>query len=638
MIAAAFEVVRADGLPATVAGTDARIIDQYEWLQLTLGRFLAPAREKAGAVEYLILGSPDGFDAPGGDVEAEVSAFRQAIYQAGEHLKEQISSTHLTRTHVLLSLEVLLELRFPEADDADAFHLRGGLLQIARWGLSSGPKLGELIRDAAGQSVPSNYFTRLKAALTKKARDEAKANAIRPSNNGAAEARSDYRPAPPPAPAGHLPRTPERLRPADSRELDEAPARKPPAPKKEPQQSRLANIEKNIAEDEEKNGKPQNLFARVKRFMSAVARSYSEQPHWDQILFGIVYLVAGVLLGGLLYQRYGSPKVETPPAHEQSVVAGPVIQVQPVDQLCTEGETATFQFTASNIEGVLIQWQESKEGTTFNDIPGATLNPYKPKAQLPQNGYRYRAVIGSAQTRTDAVTLTVFPAPKITRPPLNIEVPKGEIARFEVGLSDNPTATVQWQIRRPGEKEFGDLRGKMLKECEIAPESDAYVNNAEFVAVVKDRAGRVVDTSSSATLTIRTPLTINSWPEQQNKKAGDTVIFTADCDGIPAPTAKWQFRRDAGQPFSDLKDASIKMATEHNGPKTIARLTIERLKPAQAGEYRAVFSRPRDPDEKTEAATLKVEQPKPPETKPADVSSPSTAQSRPPTPDGTRHN
>ena len=44
MTTAGFEVITLDGEPDRVPGTSALLIEQHDWLQLMVGRFLAPAR------------------------------------------------------------------------------------------------------------------------------------------------------------------------------------------------------------------------------------------------------------------------------------------------------------------------------------------------------------------------------------------------------------------------------------------------------------------------------------------------------------------------------------------------------------------------------------------------------------------
>ena len=108
MTAAWFEVYTHQATPEIVPGTEQFILDQYEWLQLTLGRFLAPARKVAGTrdIEYLVLGQPYAARSPelASAIDAETHAFERALDRLADSLAELIDSGvgigwNLTRYH-----------------------------------------------------------------------------------------------------------------------------------------------------------------------------------------------------------------------------------------------------------------------------------------------------------------------------------------------------------------------------------------------------------------------------------------------------------------------------------------------------------------------------------------------------------
>ena len=136
MTVASFEVISVAGCPEMVPGTSALLVDQYDWLQLTIGRFLAPARATAQGVDYLLLGEqlPEGSDELAEAIEAELQAFEAALQNLDDCLTELIDSD-VGREHVLASLATLLQLGIPSAHGGQAF-IRGGALQLVGWGMT----------------------------------------------------------------------------------------------------------------------------------------------------------------------------------------------------------------------------------------------------------------------------------------------------------------------------------------------------------------------------------------------------------------------------------------------------------------------------------------------------------------------
>lgn len=156
---ARFEVKTVFGVAARVPGTDTDLIDHYEWFQLTLGRFLAPAMKRSGsgpeATEYLLLGTEDRSDSGTAqeDGQLEVESFQSALERLGKELKD-FSSSEIERSGVLASLSAILQLRVPDPKKPEkgGYFLRGGLLQITGWGLEDTERtdsyaLGQLLGD-----------------------------------------------------------------------------------------------------------------------------------------------------------------------------------------------------------------------------------------------------------------------------------------------------------------------------------------------------------------------------------------------------------------------------------------------------------------------------------------------------------
>jgi hypothetical protein len=190
----AFETVTADGEPQRLrCNNHLTMIELYDWLQLTIGRFLAPARlNELTRPDYLLLGSPQA-QLSQSDIELEVDRFADAIRSVSVNLRSLIGSD-LARTHVLLSLDALLSLNLPPPNEARSFHVRGGLLQVTDWGLKRGVRVSSLLPDEA-----RSYCAQLKHTLVEKYRG-VRGSASPGASQAARSSSTDQKPWGPPVP------------------------------------------------------------------------------------------------------------------------------------------------------------------------------------------------------------------------------------------------------------------------------------------------------------------------------------------------------------------------------------------------------------------------------------------------------
>lgn len=162
-----FRLIEESRQPARLLYADDHVvIDQYEWLQLTIGRFLAPATVTEKGVSYGVLGR----DADIADIEDrkhvskvlqnELVIFQRVVLELQNGLGKLVSSGRGKLEWLLISLQVLEQLRLP-APSAEHCHLCGDALQLTGWGLEQGPRLLDL--DEA-------YFNELRKVLSQKYR------------------------------------------------------------------------------------------------------------------------------------------------------------------------------------------------------------------------------------------------------------------------------------------------------------------------------------------------------------------------------------------------------------------------------------------------------------------------------------
>ncbi len=88
----------------------------------------------------------------------------------------------------------------------------------------------------------------------------------------------------------------------------------------------------------------------------------------------------------------------------------PSITTQPADQSVSEPDAATFTVVASGNPAPTYQWQLSTDGTTYNDVAGATSASHSTgPTTSAQTGHRYRVVVSNSagSVTSDSVQLSV---------------------------------------------------------------------------------------------------------------------------------------------------------------------------------------------------------------------------------------
>jgi hypothetical protein len=110
--------------------------------------------------------------------------------------------------------------------------------------------------------------------------------------------------------------------------------------------------------------------------------------------------------------------------------AAPSITGQPSARSVTLGQTASFTASASGSPTPTVQWQVSTDGTTWNNISGATSTTYSFTPAAIDNGAQFRAVFTntSGSATTNAASLTVSAPVTIS----SIQVGDGTAQRSEV--------------------------------------------------------------------------------------------------------------------------------------------------------------------------------------------------------------
>jgi len=152
---------------------DSLMIEHAEWLQMTVGPFIAPARRSiTGEIEYLV----EGVECPNGEATAatitrELDALEMSLARVRESLELVMGKTRqdhdISPATTLLSLRMLLDVNLPDPQDATTVHLRGDRLQLSHWGLSTGVPLRQVLLQLNARPS-SGYIGSLRQLLSAK--------------------------------------------------------------------------------------------------------------------------------------------------------------------------------------------------------------------------------------------------------------------------------------------------------------------------------------------------------------------------------------------------------------------------------------------------------------------------------------
>lgn len=127
-------------------------------------------------------------------------------------------------------------------------------------------------------------------------------------------------------------------------------------------------------------------------------------------------LDSAVFLDNLRTSSVADPGADCVP--EAIAVVAPEIVTQPADASGAPGTKATFSAAANGVPVPSIQWQRSPDGTTWVNIPGATVSPLEITLAGADHLARIRAVFASAAgvSYTSAATIRIPDSTPPTRP------------------------------------------------------------------------------------------------------------------------------------------------------------------------------------------------------------------------------
>jgi alpha-tubulin suppressor-like RCC1 family protein len=182
----------------------------------------------------------------------------------------------------------------------------------------------------------------------------------------------------------------------------------------------------------------------------------------------------------------------------------PAVSKQPVSLTVDEGQSAVFEATASGFPAPTVQWEVSVDGSTWQQVTGATSDQLTiPDTSVTEDGHRYRAVFQNAagSVTSAVVTLTVHAVPVVTLQPASTTVEVGEEASFEAAASGYPAPTVRWELSTNAGGSWSALPGATSLRLTIA-NPQVSESGYEYRAAFTNAAGTA--TSAAARLTVAT--------------------------------------------------------------------------------------------------------------------------------------
>jgi hypothetical protein len=233
-----------------------------------------------------------------------------------------------------------------------------------------------------------------------------------------------------------------------------------------------------------------------------------------------------------------------------TVSGSAVISSQPANETICEGQSVTFNATAS---GSTYQWEMSTDGgSTYTNISGANASSLTiPAVTLSMNGNRYRLVLGgcsSTSLNSDAATLSVNAQASIVAQPNNFTACVGNNANFTTTVN-GAGLNYQWQISTDGGITFTNIFGAVNAALTLNNVTLNMNNNLYRVSITGDCTPSLV--SNSATLSVNNQASIVTQPSSSSACPGSNVSFSITAIG-PGLTYQWQVSTDGGISFVNI--------------------------------------------------------------------------------------
>lgn len=210
-----------------------------------------------------------------------------------------------------------------------------------------------------------------------------------------------------------------------------------------------------------------------------------------------------------------------------TVYSATSIAVPPATQTVCAGAAVTLSVTASGTGPFSYQWRKNSA-----NLPGATESSYAIASASANSAGAYDVIVnglcGSASA--PAATLTVNQPVIISAPPQTQSVCLGAPVTFSVSATGTGPLAYQWR------KNGHDLVGATMANYSLS--ATTLGDAGAYDVRVTGACGNV--TSNSASLTIKTPVSITTQPASQTACAGTPVTFSVTASGTGPLTFQWR--------------------------------------------------------------------------------------------------
>lgn len=254
-----------------------------------------------------------------------------------------------------------------------------------------------------------------------------------------------------------------------------------------------------------------------------------------------------------------------------SSIRPPVFTGHPQSITILEGSVVQLAAEAQNV--VSYQWQYSKAGGPFNNIPGAVNSTYTILGVTDATAGRYRVIAngyGGTQVASLAATVEYGTAPKFNTQPQNVKLKGGEALNMTVSVT-NANRYV-WEFSPSGTSNWKVVADKPTSTLTIARPTTA--DNGYYRVTAYNQYGHTA--SNNATLEVVELPRFTKAPVNASVPEDGSVTMTAEAVG--QDSVKWEKSINGGTSWTTVSGA------------TTLSLTISSAKSSDVGLYRVVIT------------------------------------------------
>jgi PKD repeat protein len=224
-----------------------------------------------------------------------------------------------------------------------------------------------------------------------------------------------------------------------------------------------------------------------------------------------------------------------------------------------EGASPSFSVTASGTAPITYQWYKGS-----SSISGATNNLLSLTSVDNADAANYYVIASNAcnSVQSNIMTLTVNESPTISNQPISTTVCNGTSAQMSVSASGTAPLTYQWY------KSSTAISGATSSNYLVSQASSSTAGT--YYVVVSNACGSL--TSNNASLTVNTPVAINSQTGDSTKCVGESITFVVTASGTSPIAYQWY---KGGSAISGASSSSY---------------TIPVISSASAGDYYCILS------------------------------------------------